>query len=69
MPCRKLSDKSIAYYTFVYKRISFYKKVGAILKKMTIFSKGNALRPVERLIVGEFFLISALKIDTLSVFK
>ena len=49
--------------------ISFYTRVGAILKKMTIFIKGNALRPVESLIVGVFFLISALKIDTFFIFK
>ena len=43
--------------------------MGAISMKMADFLKGNALRPVESLIVGVFFLISALKIDTLFVFK
>ena len=42
--------------------------MGAILKKMGIFSIGNALCPVENLIVGVFFLVNALKIDKFFIF-
>ena len=39
---RKSLYKRIFYYTYFYKRISFSKKAGAILKKIAIFPNGNA---------------------------
>ena len=43
--------------------------LGFFKVKMAIFSTGNALCPVESLIVGVFFLINALNIDDLFIFK
>ena len=55
--------KGFPFINPLIKRISVYKRVGAILKKIAIFNKENALCTLENLIEGVFFLVNALNID------